>query len=104
MLSLAVWLFVLVSIEVAAELVLERYGQTHRLSLLVVGVLCYMALALAFASAIRNVSQLVVLNTMWQCLNIACIALFSTFVLHEKPTVRRVLGVLCALVACALMA
>lgn len=103
MLKLICWLLTLVGIEVAAEYVLEKYGRHNNNMFLLAGVAFYILLAAVFAMAIKSVKRLIVLNTMWQSLNVICVTLIGIFVLREKLTLRHALGICCAVSACALM-
>ena len=97
------WVGLLVVLEVLAEMALERWGKTPRPLFLGMGVLLYVALAIAFAMAIRRSKQLVLLNTIWQSANVAAVAVIGIVFLKEKVTARRLTAIVLATVACLMM-
>ena len=96
---------VLVFLEVCAELLLRPINATNAYDArFLFGVLLYLLVAAIFGYTLRlQPESLAVINTLWQCLNIAVIYAIGIFVLNEKVKPLQTVGAVLATFAAFLM-
>lgn len=92
----------LLTVEIVAELLLQKWAKTDTSIWLGLGIIAYVSLALLFANAMKR-SNLTTMNTAWQCGNVVVVSLIGVFLLKEKLSVPQKVGVCLAFVSTSLM-
>ena len=92
----------LLTVEIIAELLLQRWAKTNVTMWLVFGMIAYVSLALLFANAMKH-ANLTTMNTAWQCGNVVIISLIGVFVLKEELSLLQKVGVCLAFLSTSLM-
>ena len=94
----------IIGVEIGAGLCINSYATDHQYSgvWMLAAVLLYITIPLLFGYVVKNMSSLVVPNTLWQIGNIIGIALLS-FLLGERLTGWNWVGVCFAVIAALCM-
>ena len=98
-----VYVIILVSIELLTVTSIKKWSITKNNIYLVLGLLGYLVVGALFAYILYVQSEMTIVNSLWQVLNIIVVSVLGLVIYKEKLTTLQYVGVFCAIIASVLL-
>lgn len=97
------YIIILVTIELLSVTVIKQWSISNNNIFLTLGLLGYLIVGGFFAYILHIHSEMTVINSLWQVMNIILVSVIGLFIYKEKLTLIQTLGVICAVIATVLL-
>jgi multidrug transporter EmrE-like cation transporter len=98
------YIIILVTIELLSVTSLKYWSTTKNNLFLYLGLLGYLLVGAIFAYILYIHSQMTVVNSLWQVLNVILVSAVGLLIFKEKITPKQMVGVVLAIMATVLLA
>jgi len=98
------YIVILVTIELLAVISLKHWSTTKNNIFLFLGLFGYIVVGALFAYILHTHSQMTVVNSLWQVMNVILISAVGLLIFNEHITPKQMVGVCLAIIATILLA
>lgn len=98
-----IWVVILVVIELLTIEIIKRWSIDQKMWMLIVGLVGYLIVGGIFAYILYQKSDLVIVNSMWQTLNVVLVAILGLVVYKERLNTTQYIGIMLAIIATVLL-